>query len=91
MSEETEAVECVACQLQLPVINDVLLTQPETVDEHAGRVEFASESDDPLKLSRENSHVFEEFFFLLLSVKTVAAQVVNVCFFPPSFVVHFLF
>ena len=25
------------------------------------------------------------FFFLLLSVKTVAAQVVNVCFFPPSF------
>ena len=62
MSEETEAVECVACQLQLPVINDVLLTQPETVDEHAGRVEFASESDDPLKLSRENSHVFEEFF-----------------------------
>ena len=62
MSEEPEAVECVACQLQLPVINDVLLTQPETVDEHTGRFEFGSESDDPLKLSRENSHVFEEFF-----------------------------
>jgi len=62
MSEKAEAIECVACQLQLPVINDVLLTQPETVDEHAGRVDFASKSDDPLKLSSENSHVFEEFF-----------------------------
>jgi len=46
----------------LPIVNDVLLARPETVGEQVRRADFSSESDDPLTLSRENAHVFEEFF-----------------------------